>query len=475
MKALFAVAAANFSLALALTAQELPAKLGVAAPTDAALLANTEAATGPVSREEYNALLQRMLELEKRLAATEGKTTEQETKTAARVKEVDESLDEIDKTLAKTKALATTAQSGTTGFLLTGYGFAGFEDRPGESGKFTAGLSPIFLWKLSDRLLFESELEIGLTPNETEIGLEYANLSYLLNPYMTVKAGKFLTPFGSFADRLHAAWVNKLPDQPLAVGEDGITPFTHVGVQVSGGFALGPTKMNYALYAANGPRFSDAGAREDAGRLQFDNFCETNSRSYGGRIGFLPVPELELGYSFLTVTGPVDARLHAVDVNYVREFGWLKGTLDLRGEWAWSDAGQFRFQPDAETAEEALAGVVSFANKRHPPRERRAQDAHGGRRCDDALLGVARARHQAHQDHQKRNVRVDGAARMRIGRAAQRQHEPAKLSRPQRLRARAIHAGGFHGEDGLRLNRQREDSNSDGQRRPPEELRSLSG
>ena len=361
MKTLFAVAAASLCLALALTAQELPTKPGATA--DTGLI--PDAAAGPVSREEYNALLQRMLELEKRLAATEGKTTEQETKTAARVKEVDESLDEIDKTLAKTKALATTAQPGTTGFLLTGYGFAGFEDRPGESGRFTAGLAPILLWKLSDRLFFESELEIELTPNETEIGLEYANLSYLLNPYMTVKAGKFLTPFGSFADRLHAPWVNKLPDQPLAVGEDGITPFTHVGVQVSGGFALGPTKMNYALYAANGPRFSDAGSREDAGRLQFDNFSETNRRSYGGRIGFLPVPELELGYSFLTVTGPVDARLHAVDVNYVREFGWLQGTLDLRGEWVWSDAGRFRFQPEAETAEEALAGVVNFANKRN--------------------------------------------------------------------------------------------------------------
>ena len=359
--------AGALAVAPALFAQELPAKADAAKDAAPSLIPAEAAPAGYVSREEYDALLRRVLDLEKRLGTTETKTAETETKIAAREKEVDDSLDEMEKKSGEIQKLADAARAGTTKFLITGYGTAGFEDRPGESGKFTAGFSPILLWKISDRLFFESELEIELTPNETEIGLEYANLSYLVNGFITAKAGKFLTPFGTFGDRFHASWINKLPDQPLAVGEEGIVPFTQTGVQFSGGFTLGPTKLNYALYAANGPRLNrDAENLADIGRLEFDNFTETNSRSYGGRIGFLPIPELEIGYSFLSVTGPVDARLQAVDLTYIREFGWLKGTLDLRGQWVWSDAGNFRFTPEGEEGAEPLP--ITFANR--PARRR---------------------------------------------------------------------------------------------------------
>ena len=365
MKPFFTVIglAASLATAPALFAQELPAKGDPAKDAAPSLIPADAAPAGYVSREEYDALLLRVLDLEKRLGGAETKTAETETKIAAREKEVDESLDAMEKKSGEIQKLADATRAGTTKFLLTGYGTAGFEDRPGESGKFTAGFSPILLWKISDRLFFESELEIELTAAETDVHLEYANLSYLLNNYVTVKAGKFLTPFGTFADRLHAAWINKLPDQPLAVGEEGIAPFAQTGVQLSGGFTLGPTKLNYALYAVNGPRLNrDADNLAELGTLAFDNFTETNSRSYGGRIGFLPIPELEVGYSFQSVTGPVSARLQAVDLTYTREFDWLHGTLDLRGQWVWSDAGNFRFLPEVE--EGAQPRPITFANRR---------------------------------------------------------------------------------------------------------------
>lgn len=382
MKSFFVIVGVAGALVTALFAQELssdPAASSDASPSltplDAAPDASPPAMTslgpantapeGYVSHEEYNALLQRVLELEKRLNSTETKTAELETKTVAREKEVDESLDEMDKKSGEIQKLADATRSGTTKFLLAGYGFAGFEKLPGESGKFTAGFSPILLWKLSDRLFFESELEIELGPDETEIELEYADLTYLLNDYMTVKAGKFLTPFGTFGDRYHPAWINKLPDQPLAVGEGGIVPFAQMGVQLSGGFTLGPTKMNYALYAVNGPRLNtDAGDLDELGKLEFVNFTDTNSRSYGGRIGFLPIPELELGYSFQSVTGPVNALLQAIDLTYVREFVPLYGTVTLLGEWTWSDAGNFSFQPEMEDGESAKPQTITFANRR---------------------------------------------------------------------------------------------------------------
>lgn len=324
-----------------------------------------------VSREEHEKLKAEMAALKAQMAelvnatAAATKRPSAEGKTVVRTAETASEIDELREEVAKIKQTAETSKPGTTNFLLTGYGFGGFEDRPGESGKFTAGLSPILLWHINDRLFFESELELGLAAEETEVHLEYANLSCLVNGYITAKVGKFLTPFGTFADRYHAAWINKLPDQPLAVGENGIAPFSQVGAQLSGGFPLGPIKLNYALYAVNGPRLVTDGEPAEMGRLAFDsNFTGTNSRAYGGRIGILPIPELELGYSFQTVTGPANARLHAVDLGYTREFDAIKGKLDVRGQWVWSDAGRFRFVPEAE-GEEAAPPPITFNNRRN--------------------------------------------------------------------------------------------------------------
>lgn len=331
-------------------------------PTELALLPPAESETGPVSREEYNALLGRMAELEKRLVASEGQV-------ATREASVDQSLSELATKNESVGKVADSTRPGTTKFLLSGYGVAGYEDRPGESGKFYAGFNPIFLWSLSDRLFFEGELELELTSDATDVALEYANLSYLVNDYVTAKAGKFLAPFGTFADRLHPAWINKLPDFPLGVGHGGIGPMALVGGQLSGGSNLGPTKLNYAVYAANGPLQSPhTDMPEEIGALDFNNFTETNSRSYGGRIGFLPIPELEVGYSLQLVTGPVDARLQAVDLAYTREFGGLHGTLDMRGQWIWSDAGNFSYLPEmAPRAEGAApdAMPIAFENRRN--------------------------------------------------------------------------------------------------------------
>ncbi len=322
-------------------------------PTALALIPQAELQTGPVSREEYNALLQRMAELEKRLVAAGGQS-------AAREVAVDQSLSELAQKSESTSKLADSTKPGTTKFLIAGYGFAGFEDRPGKSGKFNAGVNPILLWKLNDRLFFESELEFTLAADGTDVNLEYANLSYLLNDYMTVKAGKFLAPFGTFADRYHPAWINKLPDHPLALTEGGIAPFAQTGVQISGGFPVGRMKLNYALYAANGPQLiTDTTVPADIGRFEFGNFTDTNSRAYGGRIGILPIPELEFGYSFQQIAGPANARLHSVDLSYAHEFDAIKGMLDVRSQWAWSDAGRFLAVSEAE------GETITFDNRRN--------------------------------------------------------------------------------------------------------------
>jgi hypothetical protein len=279
-------------------------------------------------------------------------------------------IEELRSELTKVKETVATTVPGTTKFLLTGYAFGGFTNRHGEPSSFNAGFVPIFLWKLNDRLFFEGEVEFELEGDETEVLLEYAHLTYLLNDYITVGVGQFLTPFAQFPDRLHAAWINKLPDFPLVFQEEGgLIGFSQVGAQIRGAIPLGPTKILYDFYVSNGPRLNTDDV-EELGTLAFNNFTDNNyAKSVGGRIGFLPIPALEVAYSVLSSsvdsndTSQRDASvlLQAVDMSYMRDIDFLKGGIDLRAEWVWSRVSRLTYDPEGELG----FGPITFNNRRN--------------------------------------------------------------------------------------------------------------
>ena len=270
------------------------------------------------------------------------------------VNQVNQTLDELNAQVAAVKKEADRNRIGDTKFLLTGYGFASYTDRQTENSTFSAGFNPIFLWEISDRLLFEAEVEYELTTprntedesgtSETETSLEYANMTYIINDYMTVGAGKFLLPLGIFNQWLHPAWINKLPDRPLPYDDEvGIVPEAGIGAFIRGAVPYGSTKWNYALYIDNGPALITDDA-DEVGMMDFDNFDDNNhNKAVGGRVGFLPIPELEVGYSIQAAkVNPedfqkVDALFQVVDFSYMKQIEWLRGTVDVRSEWAWSD------------------------------------------------------------------------------------------------------------------------------------------
>lgn len=259
------------------------------------------------------------------------------------------SAEEVKRLREEVKAL----KPGLTNFLLSGYSFTEFRNEERGSSTFNASLNPLFLWKLGDKLLFEGELELELEDNETELELEYAQVAYFLNDYVALGAGKFLAPFGIFPERLHPAWINKLPTAPPAFSHDGLAPISQIGAQVRGGVPLGAVaRANYALYVSNGPRLVTEG--EEAGMLMFENVADNNpGKAVGGRIGILPLPGLELGGSFLWgradpkgVGRTVDARLWALDLSYTREVEALGGQIDLRSEYVRQDIDRLTFVVD---------------------------------------------------------------------------------------------------------------------------------
>lgn len=236
-------------------------------------------------------------------------------------------------------------------FMIRGFGSAGYSsiDNNGDkTSSFNAGnFAPIFLFKASDRLMFEAELEFNLAGNDLEIGLEYADIMYILNDYMTVRAGKFLLPFGTFMERLHPSWINRMPTRPLGFGHDGIAPLSGVGAELRGAFRVGTGTMNYSVYTTNGPRLKTPMGEEplESGMLMFMNLKDNNNnRAYGTRIGLLPFSDssTELGFSYYTTskTGTEDsmyenigANLYAFDFSFVKQLPFIGGTVDVKAQY----------------------------------------------------------------------------------------------------------------------------------------------
>jgi len=186
-------------------------------------------------------------------------------------------------------------------------------------------------------------VELELEDDHTNANLEYAQISYLFNDYLTFGAGKFLNPTNYFMERLHPAWINKLPDQPLSIAASNrIQAKTLLGGQVRGAvplrlLGLSGGRVGYAFYAANGPQMQNDGS------LKFKNFSGNNSSpSVGGRIGLVPLAGLEVGYGFELgrVRDPFasssrDVTTHVVDASYVKTYQAILGQIALYGQWSW--------------------------------------------------------------------------------------------------------------------------------------------
>jgi len=278
--------------------------------------------------------------------------------------ETDQSFDEFDEMIAGITKNLSMEKGGNRKFLLSGYASGGFENAEGEDSSFSGQFVPIFLWELGDNLFFEGEVEFELEGTETAVELEYAQLSYVLSDSVILGFGRFLNPANPFADRLHPSWINKLPDSPLALGPMRIMPFTQTGIQVHGGVPVGSQKINYSVYVSNGTsQEEDAG---NFGTLADENVSDSNnSKAVGGRLGYFPLPELEIGYSIelaqVTPSGSesadADAKIQSVDLNYVTSAA--NGTLDVRGQWVFSDVDTVIFDPTG-----ADFGPATISNNR---------------------------------------------------------------------------------------------------------------
>ncbi len=205
--------------------------------------------------------------------------------------------------------------------ILTGFVGTAADFQPDQQ-QIRPTISPIVLIPLGDRWLIESEAEFEGTythqtgqpwDHEWDKGVEYAQINFIANKYMTLVGGRFLTPFGIFNERLHPGWIRNLPNAPIITDME-MTDSN--GGMVRGAIPVGTAlNVNYAAFFSASTNNSWVGA----------------TRATGGRVGFFfPKARLEIGTSF-------QRKLQDDHVNtYGVDFIWqsTKVPLDVRGEIA---------------------------------------------------------------------------------------------------------------------------------------------
>lgn len=233
-------------------------------------------------------------------------------------------------------------------FHLAGYASVDYVDPQTGNSSFTGvTFNPIFHYSYKDWLLLDAEIGTQLSSEgETETSLEYMTANLVLNDSMILVAGRFLSPIGMFRRNIHPSWVNKLPSAPIGFDHGQAVPLADVGLQLTGGIALGATRANYAIYTANGPMLELNAAGDEIEEIGTEGQGSdmNDDKVIGGRVGWLPLPRLEVGVSFATGKASGEGALgetgnrdyDVVDV----DFSWQVAGFDLRGEYTKTELGE---------------------------------------------------------------------------------------------------------------------------------------
>jgi len=221
---------------------------------------------------------------------------------------------------------------------------------------YTPVISPVLAAPLGDHLLVESRATIldswfpngshgGYTSNSF-LGLSYLQADIIASSQLTFVAGEFLTPFGTYNERLTPIWISSYEDAPL-IYPLGIGTGSGVGGMLRGSlFSSSRASIDYATY------FSATSTNE-----QFNA-----QRSSGGRLSvYFPDARLEAGISY-------SRRLQGAAADFVGTHLWWEPAethFRLRSEYAHGPHAQgYWAQADYRLAR--FGGEDSFLGRFEP-------------------------------------------------------------------------------------------------------------
>jgi hypothetical protein len=165
----------------------------------------------------------------------------------------------------------------------------------GGSTSYIPVVEPVLAAPIGNHLLVESRATIldQYSPKsggqsgykgDLFLGLSYLQADFLASPHATIVAGEFLTPFGTYNERLTPIWIGNFEAAPLIFGLGNMGTDVGVGGMVRGSaFSRSNVSGDYAVY------FSATSTNQ-----QF-----SAERSSGGRGSlYFPGSHLEVGASY---------------------------------------------------------------------------------------------------------------------------------------------------------------------------------
>jgi len=225
-------------------------------------------------------------------------------------------------------ALAAAAQSGVP--IISG-GAGLISTTNGGQTSFQPVVAPVVVVPLGSKFTVESRFDLrefiaknanGDYEGQGFTSIEYLQLDYHVAPQMTITAGRFLTPFNVYDERLTPIWIRNFEEAPIIFPIGTRTDGSSDGFMVRGAAVSKPVwELNYAAY------FSTNSTIE---KFQ-------SGRAAGGRAGvFFTKPRLEIGTSYQRF-------LQDEHYNATGAYVWWQPRevpLDIRSEYAHAPGGQ---------------------------------------------------------------------------------------------------------------------------------------
>jgi hypothetical protein len=210
---------------------------------------------------------------------------------------------------------------------------------------------PFIYADVTEHVKFASEIEIehGIREEtqEHEFSLEFAQIDYLINEAVNLRAGILLLPVGKF-NLLHDSPLNDLTDRPLVSQFIIPTTLSETGAGFYGTLYPGRTsKLDYEFYVTTGPcsydpngspRITEAdGTMNSRQRTcnSTDGLDINNGRAVVGRLAFSPILGVEVGGSNYYGNGSPNGNYNPLSITAV-DWTLQRGPLELIGEAAWA-------------------------------------------------------------------------------------------------------------------------------------------
>ncbi|MEO5863705.1 MAG: porin, partial [Nitrospiraceae bacterium] len=206
-------------------------------------------------------------------------------------------------------------------------------------------LVPFIYADITDHVKFAAELEFerggtNAAQGDGSMTIEFAQIDYLVNEPINLRAGILLMPVGKF-NLLHDSPLNDLVDRPMVSRIIIPSTWFEAGAGIYGSlYPSSQSKLDYEVYAVNGMSqtaggITDAGVRSARGSVSRDR---DDNKAVVGRVAFSPILGIEVAGSGFHGTYKPSAGAVGTGRISIFALDWTlqKGPFEIIGESAWS-------------------------------------------------------------------------------------------------------------------------------------------